>query len=158
VRPEFEIRQELAHAEGVVRRLRKQLRKGKREKLGLGPKRKGIGCRDRDEELKAKRGYTNPSTFVRRDGSEKLVGEDWDKRVEEIRERSGGRCEREYATPDNPRVKIRCCMEARDPHHKIKRSIRRDDRASNLEALCPIHHDEEDGRKVRSDKAERRFE
>jgi hypothetical protein len=91
----------------------------------------------------------NPSTYVRRDGSEKLVGEDWARRVEELRQRSGGRCERFYATPDSPRIKFRCSQEARDPHHKVKRSVKRDDRLSNLEALCAFHHDEEDERKTK---------
>lgn len=45
-RPEYEIRQELTRVEGIVRRLRKQLRKKKREKLGLGLKRKGQGSRE----------------------------------------------------------------------------------------------------------------
>jgi len=108
-----------------------------------------MGSRDRDEELKQKRGYTNPSTYVRRDGSEKLVGEDWKKRKEELRERSGDRCEREFTLPDNPRVMLRCVNDANDAHHKIRRSLRRDDRLSNLEDLCRPHHDEENERKPR---------
>jgi hypothetical protein len=131
-----------------LRERRKARRKRKGSRLGF-VRRKGIGCRDRDEQEKIRRGYTDPSSYVQRDGSEKLVGEDWRRRVEELRERSGGRCERRYTTPDAPRMVFRCCMEARDPHHKVKRSIRRDDRLSNLEALCPAHHDEEDGRKVK---------
>jgi len=141
-----------------IRELRSRLRRlvKAEHKRKYGPKRKGIGCRDRDEALKAQRGYTDPSTYVRRDGSEKLVGEDWRRRVEELRERSGGRCEKRFFLPDSPRVLLRCSREARDPHHRVKRSTRRDDRLSNLEALCAAHHDELDPRKVRSDRAERR--
>jgi hypothetical protein len=65
-----EIRQKITHYERELRRLRKQLRKSK----GLGPKRKGLGCRDRDEKLKAERGYKRPVKFVRRDGSENWWG------------------------------------------------------------------------------------
>src|ERR1700751_4012080 len=76
--------------------LLRQERKAEREKKGkrLGHvQRKGRGCRDRDEDLKRQRGYSDPSSFVRRDGSEVLKGADWKKRVAELRERSGGRCE-----------------------------------------------------------------
>lgn len=143
-----QIREELARLDTRRRRLRKELRGYKAERIGTVI-RKGRGCRDRDEELKARRGYTNPSSYVRRDGSEVLKGEDWKKRVEELRERSGGRCEHQEPTPDNPRITHRCSMPSRDPHHKIKRSVRRDDRLTNLEDLCRPHHDERDERKPR---------
>ena len=124
-----------------LRRLRKAERKKKAHRLAI-PWRRGQGSRDRDEELKRQRGYTDPSSYVRRDGSEVLKGADWRRRVEELRERSAGRCEHEEATPDNPRVMHRCTMMARDPDHTVKRSLKRDDRLSNLKHLCAGHHSE----------------
>jgi hypothetical protein len=139
---------EIRELRSRLRRLEKAERKKKGIRLGY-VQRKGIGCQDRDEQEKIRRGYTDPSSYVRRDGSEKLVGEDWRRRVEELSERSGGRCEREGVNPDQPRLFLRCSRKARDPHHKVKRSVRRDDRLSNLEALCEFHHDELDPRKPR---------
>jgi hypothetical protein len=128
-----------------LRSLRKQARKEAAGRLGHA-KRHGVGSRDRDEELKAKRGYTDPSTYVRRDGSEKLVGEDWKKRVLELRQRSGGICEARTIYQDD---NYRCQAPATDPHHVIRRSVRRDDRLSNLRHLCRFHHDDLDQRKPR---------
>jgi HNH endonuclease len=92
--------------------------------------------RQRDEQLKVERGYTDPKSYVRPDGSETLYGEDWKRRVQELRERSGGRCERVTWWGEW----LRCQSEAADPDHIIKRSKRRDDRMSNLQALCAVHH------------------
>lgn len=138
-----------------LRRLRKAERKKKARRLAI-PWRRGRGSRDRDEELRKQRGYTDLSTYVRRDGSEVLKGADWRQRVEELRERSGGRCEHEEATPDNPRVMHRCSMAARDPHHKIRRSLRRDDRLENLLHVCRPHHDDADDRNPKWTKREPR--
>lgn len=115
-------------------------------------KREGRGCAGylRDSAAKERLGYKNPSSFVRLDGSEVLKGEDWRKRVEELRQRSGGRCEHIGKHSNiGMQFKRRCVVPARDPHHKIKRSRRRDDRLSNLEHLCGFHHDLEDERKTR---------
>ncbi len=116
-------------------------------KLG---KRKGRGCRtsDRDEAARERLGYVEAGSIVRLDGSEKLVGLDWEARKMELSIRSGGRCEHVphkqefiegigwlYAGIN------RCPMTARDADHIIKRSLRRDDRLSNLQHLCAIHHD-----------------
>jgi hypothetical protein len=145
-----DIRAELRRAESMVRRLRKQLRKSKQERLGH-TKRRGMGCRDRDEDLKRQRGYTNSSSYVRRDGSEKLVGEDWKRRTEELRQRSGGLCEiviGEGAGKAIPGIVGTACVNAaRDPHHVIRRSVRRDDRLTNLIDICGPHHDMLDPRK-----------
>lgn len=149
VRTERDIRAELGALELRVRHLRKELRKRKCGRLGHVIRR-GMGSRDRDEDLKRTRGYTDPSSYVRRDGSEKLVGEDWRARKAELWYRSGGLCEAnsgEFGGFD------RCCKPAIDPHHLTRRSVRRDDRLTNLQALCRFHHDLLDPRNTRWSKA-----
>jgi hypothetical protein len=96
----------------------------------------------RDPELKAQRGYSDPKSFVRVDGSEVLKGRDWARRVAELQERSKGRCEQ--ICPGG-----RCLADARDPHHVIKRWPRRDDSLSNLLHVCGTHHYALDPRKPR---------
>ncbi|SRR6266478_4633759 len=96
--------------------------------------------------------YLNPKSFMRSDGSESLRGEDWDARKAELLRRSDGRCEYLYHTP--PCEGLRCTQDADDPHHVIRRSVRRDDRLENLLALCRFHHDLLDKRKIRSDRKE----
>lgn len=111
---------------------------------------KNIRRADCDEAEKQKRGYTNPRSIVRHDGSEILFKEDWRARVQELRVRSGGVCEEIVPfTSGN-----RCWKAAADPHHKMKRSVRRDDRLSNLKDLCREHHDLLDPRKPRWSKKE----
>ena len=89
----------------------------------------------KDEAEKARRGYRDPRTIVRMDGTEKLYGKDWTCRKQELAARSGGRCE--WINSDNER----CRSAGRDPHHIIERSKHRDDRLTNLLAVCPLHHD-----------------
>src|SRR5258708_29337579 len=103
-------------------------------KLG---KRKGRGCRtsDRDEAAKERLGYVEAGSYVRRDGSEVLKRHDWHLRVEELRLRSGGRCE--YNLDDGSR----CANEFVDPCHIKPRHPRRDDRMSNLKGGCRPCHD-----------------
>lgn len=110
-------------------------------------KRKGRGCAGylRDSAAKERLKYTNPDSFVRRDGSEVLKGEDWEKRKEELAQRSEGICE--YSVMVNGIPMPICTVKARDPHHIVRRSVRRDDRLSNLIHLCGPHHDLEDERK-----------
>jgi len=105
---------------------------------------KGRGCRvsDRDEEAKRRLGYTNPRSFVRRDGSEVLFGEDWQVRRREAFERSGHWCQWPA-----------CGLWADDPDHIVKRSKYRDDRLTNLRALCRYHHRLVDGRRIGGRKA-----
>ena len=96
--------------------------------------------------------YLDPKSFMRADGSEVLAGEDWKARIENLRQRCGGQCEhRDVAGPWS----IRCTREAQDPHHIIRRSVKRDDRLANLLALCRFHHDLLDFRKPRWSRAGR---
>lgn len=95
--------------------------------------------------------FLDPRSYVTPDGREVLKGEDWDARVEDLRLRSGGYCENTGHVPG-----YRCMALAQDPHHVVRRSVKRDDRLANLQALCRFHHDLLDPRKIRSDKKERR--
>jgi hypothetical protein len=88
----------------------------------------------RDIEATTKRHFKNPNSFVFKDGREWLEGADWDDRRFELLQRCRGICE--YLIQDDHR----CLREAADPHHKILRSIARDDRLSNLMAVCRHHH------------------
>jgi len=100
------------------------------------------------------RNFINPKSYVAADGREVLADEDWLARKKELWDRSGGRCEAWFEiiglAPE------RCIAEAADPHHIVRRSVRRDDRLSNLLALCRDHHLLLDERRIRSDRAERR--
>jgi len=130
-----------------LRSVRKRIRAENRVQRGLGPKRQVRGSRDRDGALKAARGYSDPSSFVRRDGSEVLKGADWLKRRLELIDRSCGRCEREKIL-GRPHAAV-CSGYGRDPHHIRRRSKGRDDRLSNLAYLSGWCHDAEDERKPR---------
>jgi hypothetical protein len=101
-----------------------------------------VGCRasNRDDTLKAQRGYTGKS-YVRLDGSEVLYGADWERRKLELWERAGGQCEQKTS------FRHRCKSPADDPHHIKQRSKGRDDRIENLLALCRFHHNQLDRRK-----------
>jgi len=135
-----------------IRELESKLRAARKaeHKRKYGPKRVGRGSRDRDKALKAARGYSDRSTFVRHDGSEVLKGEDWRKRKQELRERSGGRCEhlcdegyRHLINMQDinydPLGQIRCAKAATIPAHIIPRHPKRDDRLSNLKHYCFEH-------------------
>jgi hypothetical protein len=104
-------------------------------------------------ELKLARGYSDPKSFVRDDGSEVLYGKDWKMRVNvELFLRCGGRCEHEQpwkVWPLGGPAMERCTNDAEDPHHRIPRSKGRDDRLENLQALCRYHHNLLDKRKVK---------
>lgn len=96
----------------------------------------------RDEQAKQRLGYANKRSKVRPDGTEILYGNDWKQRKAELSARCGGRCEQivDFGTSDGE-VAVRCRSEAHDPDHIVKRSKKRDDRLSNLQALCRLHHD-----------------
>ena len=99
-----------------------------------------------DRELTLAAHFKDYRSFVAPDGREILYKADWDQRKEELWERCGGRCEAQLeiigVTP------WRCQREAEEPHHVIRRSIKRDDRLLNLQALCHFHHSLLDKRKL----------
>jgi hypothetical protein len=74
-------------------------------------------------------------SYVHADGREVLYKLDWERRKFELWERCGGKCE--FIVPATG---LRCQRNAQHPHHKVKRSVRRDDRMENLIALCHLHH------------------
>jgi 5-methylcytosine-specific restriction endonuclease McrA len=97
-----------------------------------------------DREATAARRFENDKSCVNKDGTEKLFGLDWVARKEELWKRCRGRCETKG-----------CGGEAEDPHHLVKRSELRDDRLSNLRALCRrchnIQHKERNPRWTRNE-------
>lgn len=107
----------------------------------------------RDVQATAEKKFKDSRSYVAKDGRHVLYGSDWTDRKFALLLRSGGRCERLVGSDQSFE---RCRSSAADPHHKIPRSKGRDDRLSNLEALCRLHHDLMDTRKVRSDRKEHR--
>lgn len=101
---------------------------------------------NKDANLKKSRGYTDPKSFVRLDGSEVLHNEDWVKRKLELHERSGGFCERVKILGE-PHVRM-CSMHGEEPHHIKPRWPKRDDRLENLANLSHACHWAEDERKI----------
>jgi hypothetical protein len=97
----------------------------------------------RDRQATEAANFIENGSFVFKDGREFLVGLDWKKRKIDLRIRCHERCE--YRNSDG----VRCRNEAADPHHVIPRSKQRDDRLSNLQALCRYHHEQMDERKPR---------
>jgi len=102
----------------------------------------------KDPNLKRERGYIERKSYVRNDGSEVLYGLDWRRRKVQLWERCGGKCEYIITHGYRPLLDVRCQRTAEDPHHKVPRSKRRDDRISNLIALCRYHHRMIDERKI----------
>ena len=94
----------------------------------------------RDEQATAAKHFKDPGSFVFKDQREWLEGEDWDDRRFELLQRSRGQCEYTITSHMDGHTS-RCCKDAQDPHHKVLRSIARDDRMSNLLAVCRPHHD-----------------
>jgi hypothetical protein len=80
------------------------------------------------------RKFKHPKSHVTPDGREVLHGDDWDDRRFELLQRSRGQCE--YSATGT-----RCTREAADPHHVELRSILRNDKLSNLLAVCRRHHE-----------------
>lgn len=151
MKTDMELRQERDAHRKAARRIGKQLRKRSRKAHGLPQRKKGMGVRigDRDDDLKEVRGYIDPSTFVRKDGTEVLKGADWRIRVYTLFARAKGQCEYEIAPG------VRCSRGCVDPCHVKPRHPKRNDELSNLKAGCrPCHdlHDEQGWRKIRSGK------
>ena len=95
-----------------------------------------------DVEAKKRLGYKHPRSKVRLDGSEVLVGNDWQIRKRQLWDQASGRCE--AITSDGER----CRSEGHDPHHIVPRGKRRDDRLINLRLVCRMHHQLLDRRKL----------
>ena len=93
-----------------------------------------------DLQLTAQRQFVERKSYVCKDGREVLHGVDWQRRVKQLRERCGGRCEYMIEHPEDAMPSIRCAREAADPHHIKLRSRGRDDRLLNLMAVCRHHH------------------
>lgn len=103
---------------------------------------------NKDHDASDARNFKDNRSAVLVDGREILKGADWQARKKELWERCGGYCE----------YWVKCRSVAIDPHHRIPRSKGRDDRLSNLQALCRYHHQLVDRRKVRwSKKASKQF-
>lgn len=101
-----------------------------------------------DKQLTTAAGFADPRSYVAPDGSQILYGDDWLARKKELWERCGGFCE--WRNEDNQR----CSVMAADPHHVIRRSVKRIDNLWNLLALCRFHHDQMDSRKPRWSRGE----
>lgn len=104
----------------------------------------------RDIQATEAKNFQDPRSYVAKDGREILYGKDWAERKWQVWMRGNGKCER-MVEPN-----VRCRNEMAEPHHKVKRSKLRDDRMSNLEGLCHLHHDILDPRKPRWSKHEQK--
>lgn len=91
--------------------------------------------------------FLDPRSYVTPDKREVLYGKDWKARVEDLRLRSSGKCER-FTILGKPHDAF-CHGEAADPHHIVPRSKGRDDRMPNLAGLSRACHSAEDTRKPR---------
>jgi len=103
---------------------------------------------NKNPDLKRERGYTDPKSYVRNDGSEVLHGKDWAWRKSELWERGTGKCEFHLMGIIKSSGVV-CNNRMDDPHHVKPRSRGRDDRLSNLVGLCRKHHAMLDNRKTR---------
>lgn len=106
---------------------------------------------NRDIAATVARGFLDPRSYVAADGREILYDQDWQLRVKEVFERDGYMCHWKIETVEPSRESfdgvamyrsVICGRPAEHPHHVIRRSIRHDDRASNLIAICAEHHRE----------------
>ena len=93
---------------------------------------------DRDVDATDARRFSDPRSYVACDGRDVLCGKDYDRRKREVLERDGYKCQWVVIARANPTT---CAGAANNnPHHRVKRSKGRDDRAANLIAICDIHH------------------
>jgi hypothetical protein len=93
----------------------------------------------RDQAATLAEGFTDPNSYVTKDGRHVLKGEDWTRRVWEVFERDGRMC---HWKVERDGKEIICGEPAAHPHHVIRRSIRHDSRMENLIAICEKHHKE----------------
>jgi hypothetical protein len=107
-----------------------------------------------DRDATKERRFKNWRSYVAKDGREVLAGADWDRRVEELRERAKDQCE--FVTEERAE---RCSAWGRIPSHIEPRHPKRDDRMSNLLWQCFYHDrltEKQNWRTIRSDRKERR--
>jgi hypothetical protein len=90
-----------------------------------------------DRQATDARKFKSPKSYVTPDGRDILFGEDWDERRFELLQRSRGQCEYIINGLHGP---VRCLRDANDPHHVTLRSVLRNDRLSELLAVCRHHH------------------
>ena len=101
----------------------------------------------RDPEATRAAHFENHLSYIAPDGREVLYGVDWIARKYQVWCRGGGKCEQRLESvvlaKESRWVNVdeRCRSEMAHVHHKIKRSKQRDDRLSNLEGLCKLHHE-----------------
>lgn len=91
-----------------------------------------------DKQLTEQRQFVERKSYVCKDGREVLYGLDWQRRLQQLRNRCAGRCEYVFKTAEGD--EMRCARAAQDPHHIVLRSHSRDDRMTNLLAVCRHHH------------------
>lgn len=91
-----------------------------------------------DRQLTEQRQFVERRSYITKDGREVLVGLDWQRRLQQLRNRCAGRCE--YVFKTEAGEEMRCARPAQDPHHVVLRSKGRDDRMANLQAVCRHHH------------------
>ena len=95
-----------------------------------------------DPDLKRQLGYKDAKSKVYIGGREVLAYNDWQRRVRELKKRSGGRCE--YTNRGSWGWQggelARCQNMAEHPHHITLRSKLRDDRLKELLHVCAWCH------------------
>lgn len=112
---------------------RRKLKRGERRRRSIAL----ISKTGWDLEATEARNFKNPRSRVMQDGREVLYGLDYRKRVREVLERDGFRCRVDRIVKKD---RLFCGAPAEHAHHIIKRSDGRDDRASNLVAICGYCH------------------
>lgn len=109
-------------------------RRIRRQKEPVRIPRKGV-----DELATEARKFKHPKSRVMLDGREILYVADYKARVREVLERDGYKCIWQVFGGEDGTVD--CGAAANNhPHHVVRRSKSRDDRAENLISICDMHH------------------
>jgi len=100
-----------------------------------------------DPDRKRELGYRHAKSKVYIGGREVLQGQDWTRRVKELKERSGGRCEHTNRNSWgwHGGNSGRCTNPAEHAHHITLRSKLRDDRLKEILHVCSWCHQKLDG-------------
>ena len=104
-------------------------------------RKKAVRVRIKNVDVSAtwSRNFKDPRSVVYLDRRERLYGLDYKRRVREVEERDGYRCQWPV-TMTGVDASVCGAPSNGHPHHRVKRSKGRDDRASNLMAICDAHH------------------